>query len=645
MKKLSIIIPLFLFLLLPNSSFAQQQVYSYDAINTTITVNGDATFTVEEQQLFNYEAGTFHQGWRAISLDKISRITDVQVIDGATGQPLQHSSQRLNKTDPDSWGKYTGYTQDGNVNIEWYYDLANTKHLWVLRYVVHGGFSFYKENDRLYWNALTDYSSPIGLASVKVLFPENADLSSMQFDAYREDSYAINKIVQGNNSIYFETPFIQPYEAFTIDIAFPKGIISESAFWKEWLTAYWGYVGSGIAAVLGVLFSLLYWYRTERYGKGRGVIIAQYEPPQQLRPAMAEVLVKEKITEKTWPATIIDLAVRGYIAIKEEPEDKLVVFIRLSLAVILVGILGAISVLVLFVDVPFEGRMPLVLFIAAPILVLIIAYRKEGSIKKSFAPKSYILEKVKEYENDPSLEEYEVKFLRIIFSGIDLVTKEKKNHFSLKEIKKSSSSQRELARLLNLLKDDLYKETDKDTKAFEKAIHKEKYFMFVLFGLTFFFAMLNKIQIIDLENQLHFLVFVCAIVVAVVIAFIKFESRLSHEGYLLKEDWLGFKLYLETAEKYRMQNLTPDIFEKYLPYAMIFGIEKKWAKSFEGIHMQPPSWYGSSSVGMAAGISSGTSFSPVGFSSSFSSSFSSAFASAGGGGGGGGSAGGGGGGG
>lgn len=57
-----------------------------------------------------------------------------------------------------------------------------------------------------------------------------------------------------------------------------------------------------------------------------------------------------------------------------------------------------------------------------------------------------------------------------------------------------------------------------------------------------------------------------------------YTPRHNTKGALLTEKWLGFKLYLETAERYRMQNLTPEIFEKYLPYAMIFGVEKKWAK-------------------------------------------------------------------
>ena len=88
-------------------------------------------------------------------------------------------------------------------------------------------------------------------------------------------------------------------------------------------------------------------------------------------------------------------------------------------------------------------------------------------------------------------------------------------------------------------------------------------------------------------------------------------------------------MYLETAEKYRMQNLKPEFFEKYLPYAMIFGVEKKWAKAFKTMHIPPPSWYAGSAHVAGSSLSSASSFSPLGFSNSFSLSFTSAFSSSG----------------
>jgi len=47
----------------------------------------------------------------------------------------------------------------------------------------------------------------------------------------------------------------------------------------------------------------------------------------------------------------------------------------------------------------------------------------------------------------------------------------------------------------------------------------------------------------------------------------------------------GFKLYMKTAEKYRQRfNEKENIFEKFFPYAMVFGITKLWIKKMEQIY-------------------------------------------------------------
>jgi len=47
----------------------------------------------------------------------------------------------------------------------------------------------------------------------------------------------------------------------------------------------------------------------------------------------------------------------------------------------------------------------------------------------------------------------------------------------------------------------------------------------------------------------------------------------------------GFKLYMETAEKYRQQFYEKEnIFEKFLPYAMVFGITGLWIQKIKQIY-------------------------------------------------------------
>lgn len=59
---------------------------------------------------------------------------------------------------------------------------------------------------------------------------------------------------------------------------------------------------------------------------------------------------------------------------------------------------------------------------------------------------------------------------------------------------------------------------------------------------------------------------------------------------------LGLKMYINTAEKERIKfhndpKKYTEVFETLLPYAMIFGLEKKWAEQFEDIYTTPPEWY------------------------------------------------------
>jgi uncharacterized membrane protein len=59
------------------------------------------------------------------------------------------------------------------------------------------------------------------------------------------------------------------------------------------------------------------------------------------------------------------------------------------------------------------------------------------------------------------------------------------------------------------------------------------------------------------------------------------------------EKVLGFREFLSRVEADRLDRMvkTPAMFEKFLPYAMALGVEDNWARAFEGIYSQPPSWY------------------------------------------------------
>ena len=71
-------------------------------------------------------------------------------------------------------------------------------------------------------------------------------------------------------------------------------------------------------------------------------------------------------------------------------------------------------------------------------------------------------------------------------------------------------------------------------------------------------------------------------------------------GAELKENIIGFKDFLSVTETDRLKfhnapEKNPQMFEKFLPYAMVLGVESEWAKQFEGIYNQQPDWYEDSS--------------------------------------------------
>lgn len=76
----------------------------------------------------------------------------------------------------------------------------------------------------------------------------------------------------------------------------------------------------------------------------------------------------------------------------------------------------------------------------------------------------------------------------------------------------------------------------------------------------------------------------------------KYMPRKTAVGSKAANQAAGFKMYLETAEKYRMEaQITPELFEKYLGYAVAFGVQEQWAENFKDIYKGQPDWYHGSS--------------------------------------------------
>lgn len=579
-----------------NVSLAQEgKSYQYDSIDYTIKVNKDSTVNITEKQTFDYIGG-FNKGWRSISLNKIDSISDIVVLDGETSTPLSYSNKILEKTDPNSWGKYTFQKSDGSINVEWYYNLKDTKHTWIISYKVHGAIGFYKNYDELYWNLFTDYDVPVLSTSFEIILPEEIKdkdrlvytIYSSSFDPKNEEN--VISVKTDNGILGLVAKESTPKTKLTVALDWPKGIVDKNAYFIDFIKIYWGIIFGILAIIVSFFYFIISWYIKEKYPMSKRSVVPEYEPKDNLAPAFVDVIIKERVTKNSWPATIIDLAVRGYVKIEEIPLSELQIKFRKLLNV----------------------------------------FSKDYKV-------------IKTDKSLDDLKEFERVFLKTLLLD--------KDYFSTKEIKEeNNSNKRKLADKFKKNEDILYKELNEEYQIYKVPIKrfylilKASFFGIFLIGIFIF-------PIVSNSNYVQYIFFVATLSIALAIFIAsKFNPTLNEKGILLKADFIGFKMYLETAEKYRLQNLTPEIFEKYLPYAMIFGVEKKWAKNFDSILTVPPTWYSGGNnafhgVAISSGVSSG--FSASSFTSSFSSSFTTAFASSGasgGAGGGGGGAGGGGGG-
>ena len=82
--------------------------------------------------------------------------------------------------------------------------------------------------------------------------------------------------------------------------------------------------------------------------------------------------------------------------------------------------------------------------------------------------------------------------------------------------------------------------------------------------------------------------------IIIMLIILKYMPSRTHEGTILYGKVLGFKNFLETAEKEKIEALVqeePTYFYDILPYAYVLGVTDAWIKKFESITVEPPTWY------------------------------------------------------
>ena len=503
MKRKLISLLCVLILFFPVFILGQGNFYSEKIRNFSVEfdINKDSSLLIKESILYDFGENLKHGIYRDIPLGNI-KIKVLKVIDEFSDPyPFKVSKE----------GKYLRI-KIGDPN-----KLIKGTHTYNIFYRVDNEIGYFNDRDELYWNVTGhEWEVPIERAGALIHLPEKVFESDLKFDCFTgffgSKEKNCNYRMDEDGDIIFESKSFNPREGLTIVLGWPKGLVKEPSLFKKFL---WNF--EKFYPFLIPIFVFLYLFR-EWWYKGKDpkikkTIIAQYEPPDNLRPAEVSLVLRQKVSPKDISATLIDLAVRGYIKIRE--------------------------------------------------------------IKKSgiFSKTDYQLIKLKDFNDlKKNLKLYERGLLRNVFEFNE-------------EVLVSGLKNRFYSHLPNIMGTVYYGIPDfkyfiSNPKEITKKWSEIGIGILVL-GLFLAFLLNNFL----LLNP----IFISGILFLIFSPFMPKRTEKGTEAY-----WqiLGFKEYINTAEKYRAEfEEKENIFEKYLPYAIIFGLVDKWAKAFEGIYNRPPSWY------------------------------------------------------
>ena len=190
--------------------------------------------------------------------------------------------------------------------------------------------------------------------------------------------------------------------------------------------------------------------------------------------------------------------------------------------------------------------------------------------KKGYFGKSHEIAFIKLKSADNELNDFEQTLLSGIFDD--------KKEIKLKDIK-------DFNKTFNNIKNQVFAKMTADGYFPKHPTHIKSIFLtigIVVLPISFFIYFGNlSFNISMLVTGLLFIIFA------------PFMPKKTPKGVELKEKILGLKLYLKTAERYRLKfQEKAQIFEKFLPVAISLGIATVWAGKFKHIYQNnSPYWY------------------------------------------------------
>ncbi|MGC3974808.1 MAG: DUF2207 domain-containing protein [Nitrospira sp.] len=407
----------------------------------------------------------------------------------------------------------------------WIPGATDATRTFVLKYLVRNGLKFFEDHDELYWNVTGDeWDVPIEQASVRILLPPHATgIRAQAFTgAYGAREQAATVTILGSG---IEMTMMRPLgfrEGLTAVVGWDKGLVAAPTILDQIrvvLLSNWP-LGIPVIALL-VMYRL--WATGGKDPRLRPIAV-MYEPPDHLTPAEVGTLVDESPDTRDITATVVDLAVRGYLRITERKAEHL---------------FGLWSNM----DYMFQRTKP----------------RQEWAALPPF--ERLLLEALfKESEVDEAL---------------------------------LSSLENRFYKSLPGIHDAIFQSLQRRTYYHQRPDRVKQGYLVggVALGIVLTIALA---ALADHWGLAPITAFAAGLLSGViVVGFGRIMPARTQQGTRALEGVLGFEEFLTRVEVDRFDRIikTPELFEKFLPYAMALGVEKNWAGAFETIVTTAPGWY------------------------------------------------------
>ena len=311
-----------LLLFVPHTAGAYGYDWDISSFETDIVAQEDGTLIVEETIVADFSREQHHGIYRTIPVQypdatnhTLNLRYDVKSVKDENGNDWWYETSRE--------GEYLKI-KAGDANI--YFNEPIT---FVITYEIQRAVSFqFDDHDEIYWNATGDeWEVPILSATATIQLPNSVSESDLRATCYtggygsQEQNCEHN--ISGNTLTYNTTGELGSYEGLTIVAGFPKGVLTEPPFSQR---AMWFIVDNWPYMIPLVTFLvLLYLWQTRGRDPqtNRDTVMPHYEAPEGFTPAEAGTLIDERVDMHDISATIVDMAVRGYIKIKEIKKKKI----------------------------------------------------------------------------------------------------------------------------------------------------------------------------------------------------------------------------------------------------------------------------------------------------------------------------------